>query len=210
MVNFLIAGNCKIYYKLRNYKKLIEKSDKIIACDGAIVPCLQNSIDVDYVIGDMDSLVDLTFEDLAKFDFEVHKIEHQDSNDLSKAIAFAETNGAKRIDIIGVEGGSNQHQFAAYWCLFQCNVEAYIHLDESIVSTVKDSSVRLPIGKGKSFSIFALGTCQGISITGSKWDMDNQTLEPSSRGLHNIAASDEIIISCTKGSLLIFRSRWLI
>ncbi len=157
MVGFLIIANSDPYYEFRKYQNLIEEADKIIACDGAIVPCLQNSVEVDYVIGDMDSLVDLTFEDLPKFGFEIHKIEDQENNDLTKAIIFAEQNGAKRIDIFGVEGGESQHQFAVFWCLFECNVEAYIHLSDCIVSTVTNGSVNLSIEKEKSFFDFLIG-----------------------------------------------------
>ena len=207
MVGFLIIGNSDPYYEFRKYQNLIDNADKIIACDGAIIPCLQHSVEVDYVIGDMDSLVDLTFEDLPKFGFEIHKIKDQENNDLTKAIIFAEQNGAKRIDIFGVEGGESQHQFAVFWCLFECSVEAYIHLSDCIVSTVTNSSVKFSIEKEKSFSIFSLGRCEGVSVTGSKWDLKNETLTPGSRGLHNISTGNQISISCEKGSLLIFRRR---
>ena len=128
-------------------------------------------------------------------------------NDLQKAINFSSEIGADRINIIGVEGGSNQHQFASYWCLFETEVECYIHLSDSIVSMVKNGEVKLSIEKEREFSIFAIGDCDGVNVSGGKWQLSNEKLTPNSRGLHNLANDETITISCNNGMLLVFRSR---
>ena len=196
MVRVLIIGNSDL--PERNLiNDLIDSSDKIIACDGAVERCLDASINVDYVVGDMDSLENTTLAELSKMGIEVQKLDDQNNNDLQKAINFSSEIGADRINIIGVEGGSNQHQFASYWCLFETEVECYIHLSDSIVSMVKE----------KEFSIFAIGDCDGVNVSGGKWQLSNEKLTPNSRGLHNLANDETITISCNNGMLLVFRSR---
>ena len=206
MVRVLIIGN-SVLPEQNVVDNLVHCCDKIIACDGAVEQCLDFSIKVDYVIGDMDSLESITMEKLSEMDIEVHKIDDQNNNDLQKAINFSNLIGAEQIDIIGVEGGSNQHQFASYWCLFETEVESYIHLSDSVVSVVKNAEVSLSIEKGKEFSIFAIGNCDGVNVSGGKWQLSNEKLSPNSRGLHNLANLDTITISCNNGILLVFRSR---
>ena len=206
MVRVLVVGNSKITSDLIT-QGLIDLSDNIIACDGAIEKCLDRSIKVDYVIGDMDSLERKTIEELQLLDLEVIKIDDQNNNDLSKSIIFASDLKASRIDIIGVEGGSNQHQFASYWSILDCEIESYIHLEDCIVSKINSSKVVFSIEVGTTFSVFPIGSCKGVTIKGSKWILDNQDISTSSRGLHNVATEKEIQISCNEGQLLIFRSR---
>ena len=55
MTNILIIGNARDE-KLSKWNSLIENSDIIIACDGAINRCIEQQINVDYLIGDMDSI----------------------------------------------------------------------------------------------------------------------------------------------------------
>ena len=47
---------------------------------------------------------------------------------------------------------------------------------------------------GKEFSIFALTPCNNITLTGAKWNMDNEKLSLSSRGLHNQGTGKSISI----------------
>ena len=206
MVRVLIVGNSKFPSDIIT-QNLVEDSDKILACDGAIEKCIERGIKADYVIGDMDSLENITIEELKELNFQTIKIEDQNNNDLSKSIIFAQELGATRIDIIGVEGGSNQHQFASYWSILDCLIESYIHLEDSVVSSVNSTTVKYSIEIGNTFSVFPIGQCKGVFVSGSKWVIDNEEVNTSSRGLHNIATEKEIEISCKKGQLLVFRSR---
>ena len=78
---------------------------------------------------------------------------------------------------------------------------------DCIVSKINSSSRRYSIEIGKTFSVFPIGLCKGVNISGSKWNIENEDITPSSRGLHNVAMEKEIEVSCDKGQLLIFRSR---
>ena len=206
MVRVLIIGNSKFPSDIIA-QHLVQSSDKILACDGAIEKCIERKINADYVIGDMDSLENMTIEELEKLNLQIIKIDDQSNNDLTKSIIFAQELGATRIDIIGVEGGSNQHQFASYWSILDCLIESYIHLEDCIVSSVNSTTANYSIEIGNTFSVFPIGRCKGVFVRGSKWVIDNEELKPSSRGLHNIATEKEIEISCKEGQLLVFRSR---
>ena len=85
MVGVLIIGNSDL--PERNLvSDLIDSNDKIIACDGAVERCLDASINVDYVVGDMDSLENTTLAKLSKMGIEVEKLDDQNNNDLSFSV----------------------------------------------------------------------------------------------------------------------------
>jgi len=76
MLRVLIIGNSD-FPEQDIIDELVDDSDKIIACDGAIERCLEASIPVDYLIGDMDSLGKMTMTQLSKLNLEIHKIDDQ-------------------------------------------------------------------------------------------------------------------------------------
>ena len=133
MSKILIIGNARLE-DLAKWSELIEKSDLVIACDGAMKNCAESSVAVDYLIGDMDSISEETLQYAESKNTEIIKILDQQNNDLSKAISFAQNLSPQSIDIIGVDGGRSDHQFANYFSLFECQVDTTLHLDDCKVS----------------------------------------------------------------------------
>lgn len=204
VTNILIIGNARDE-NLSKWHHLMEISDIIIACDGAIKNCIEQHIAVDYLIGDMDSITQETFDQSISSNIEIIENINQENNDLTKAILLAHELEAKSIDIIGVDGGNSDHQFCNYMSLVECQTNARIHLDDCTVSAItKSSPYHHSIEPGASFSLFGLGTCLGVNLTGSKWELKNSKLTSSSNGLHNIATSEKLAITCESGNLLLF------
>ena len=207
MTNILIIGNARDE-KLSKWNSLIKNSDIVIACDGAINRCIEQQINVDYLIGDMDSITQETLEQVKFSSIEIVEMPEQINNDLTKAILFSQRFKPKAIDIIGVDGGNSDHQFCNYLSLIECNSNAKIHLDDCTVSAVSQSQIEyFSIEIGTLFSVFSIGTSLGVNLTGAKWELENSTLTPSSTGLHNIATNERIGLYCESGSLLLFVNR---
>ena len=207
MTNILIIGNARDE-KLSKWNSLIKNSDIVIACDGAINRCIEQQINVDYLIGDMDSITQETLEQVKFSSIEIVEMPEQINNDLTKAILFSQRLKPKAIDIIGVDGGNSDHQFCNYLSLIECNSNAKIHLDDCTVSAVSQSQIEyFSIEIGTLFSVFSIGTSLGVNLTGAKWELENSKLTPSSTGLHNIATNERIGLYCESGSLLLFVNR---
>ena len=199
----LIIGNARPE-DLAKWSELIEKSDLIIACDGAMKNCAESSIAVDFLIGDMDSISDETLQYAESKNTEIIKILDQQNNDLSKAISFAQNLSPQSIDIIGVDGGRSDHQFANYFSLFECQVDTTLHLDDCKVIPVNKSNPMIrSIELEKEFSVFSIGQSFGVNLSGGKWELNDAELSPSSVGLHNVAVADNLIINCSDGNLLV-------
>lgn len=207
MTNILIIGNARDE-KLSKWNSLIENSDIIIACDGAINRCIEQQINVNYLIGDMDSITQEILEQVNFSNVEIVEVQEQNNNDLTKAIIFSQRFEPKAVNIIGVDGGNSDHQFCNYMSLIECNSNAKIHLDDCTVCVVHQSEIEyFSIEIGTLFSLFSIGTSLGVNLTGAKWELENSTLTPSSNGLHNIATSERIGLSCESGNLLLFVNR---
>ena len=207
MSKILIIGNARLE-NLAKWSELIKKSDLIIACDGAMKNCLESNVAVDFLIGDMDSISEETLQYARSKNTEIVKILDQQNNDLSKAITFAQSLSPKSIEIIGVDGGRSDHQFANYFSLFECQVNTTLHLDDCIVIPVNKSNPMIhSIELEKEFSVFSIGQSFGVNLSGGKWEINNAELSPSSIGLHNVAVADKLMISCSDGNLLVFVNR---
>lgn len=207
MSKILIIGNARPE-DLAKWSELIEKSDLIIACDGAMKNCAESSVAVDFLIGDMDSISDETLQYAESKNTEIIKILDQQNNDLSKAISFAQNLSPQSIDIIGVDGGRSDHQFANYFSLFECQVDTTLHLDDCKVIPVNKSNPMIrSIELEKEFSVFSIGQSFGVNLSGGKWELNDAELSPSSVGLHNVAVADNLIINCSDGNLLVFVNR---
>lgn len=207
MSRVLIIGNAKQKYLLK-WHELIQSADTIIACDGAITDCFESEISVDFLIGDLDSI---TKQDLARAEqdnLQIIKVDEQQSNDLSKALKFCQTLSVNKIDIIGVDGGKSDHQMANYFALLEHELPVTLHLNDAIVIAVsKSSPLHYKSNPGVSFSLFSIGQAAKVTIKGAKWELDCHDMSPSTMGLHNITAEEELSIHCEKGSLLAFIDR---
>ena len=207
MSKILIIGNARPE-DLAKWSELIEKSDLIIACDGAMKNCAESSVAVDFLIGDMDSISEETLQYAESKNTEIIKILDQQNNDLSKAISFAQNLSPQSIEIIGVDGGRSDHQFANYFSLFECQVDTTLHLDDCKVIPVNKSNPMIrSIELEKEFSVFSIGQSFGVNLSGGKWELNDAELSPSSVGLHNVAVADNLIINCSDGNLLVFVNR---
>ena len=207
MSKILIIGNARPE-DLAKWSELIEKSDLIIACDGAMKNCAESSVAVDFLIGDMDSISEETLQYAESKNTEIIKILDQQNNDLSKAISFAQNLSPQSIDIIGVDGGRSDHQFANYFSLLECQVDTTLHLDDCKVIPVNKSNPTIrSIELEKEFSVFSIGQSFGVNLSGGKWELNDAELSPSSVGLHNVAVADNLIINCSDGNLLVFVNR---
>lgn len=207
MSKILIIGNARPE-DLAKWSELIEKSDLIIACDGAMKNCAESSVAVDFLIGDMDSISEETLQYAESKNTEIIKILDQQNNDLSKAISFAQNLSPQSIDIIGVDGGRSDHQFANYFSLFECQVDTTLHLDDCKVIPVNKSNPMIrSIELEKEFSVFSIGQSFGVNLSGGRWELNDAELSPSSVGLHNVAVADNLIINCSDGNLLVFVNR---
>ena len=187
----------------------MKKADHVVACDGAAYQCLENQVKMQTVIGDMDSLsTEIQTQIQSDSNVQFLRQEGQDENDLAKALKWANSCGASSIEVIGIEGGDLAHQFAAVLALCEVSVNARLHTSQSTIQLLqKEGYKNCSIEKNTVFSLFSIGGVQGINITGAKWNLRDEVLQPGTQGLHNQTLDECLEINFTSGQLLLFLDR---
>lgn len=184
---------------------IIDADTTVIACDGAIHQCYDRGIKVDVLIGDLDSINKNKLLEENCFEGSTIHITEQEDNDLMKAINYAIEQQFDKIVITGIFGGNQAHQFANLLAVgITTHSLTVIHGGGIIRNVNKYNPVRHSIEIGGRFSVFSINNTTGVTINGSKWNLSNVNLTPSTRGLNNIATSETIDIFCQEGNLLVF------
>ena len=149
--------------------------------------------DVKEILGDLDSVVN---------DDQVTKttlLENQNLSDLTKAINELEKRGFSEFDILGVDGGDTGHILGIWCSLAELSQDLVIRLyhQNSITHriTTESGDFKFEIDKDRLFSVFALSKCQNVSIKGAEWEIFNEELDFSTKGLHNKGLGNPITIS---------------
>ena len=184
---------------------VIDADTTVIACDGAIHKCYDRGIKVDILIGDLDSIDKNKLLEENYFQGSTIQLSEQEDNDLMKAINYAIEQQFDKIVIIGILGGDQAHQFANLLSVgITMQSLTVIHAGGIIRNVNKYNPVSHSIEIGGRFSVFSINNTTGVTINGSKWNLSNVNLTPSTRGLNNIATSETIDIFCQEGNLLVF------
>tara|TARA_Y100000766_G_scaffold155809_1_gene133752 strand:- start:3643 stop:4275 length:633 start_codon:yes stop_codon:yes gene_type:complete len=205
---YLITAN-GVWPERDIWQQLAMDANHIVACDGAAQQCLRNQVEMQTVIGDMDSLSsDAQHQIHRNSKIQVVRQESQNENDLVKAIRWSVENGASSIEIIGIEGGDFSHQFAAILALCEVPANTRLHTTQCTIELLpKEGYSNCSIEIGGSFSLFAIGEVEGIQVSGARWNLKDETLTAGTQGLHNQTKEECLEIKYNSGQLLLFLDR---
>ena len=193
----LIVGDRPI---LEDVSKLAEGC-LVIAADGGANRLLNHGIRPDLVIGDMDSISSSSKRELENILLEDKST---DSTDLEKAFVYAKEKSASQITIIGWAGGRVDHTLAAFGLVFKgaILIDEVFHVEE----ISNDYSFSSP--EGTIFSLIAVPEAT-VSVSGSKWDLNESTLDIGGRALHNeVGPSGQVTITRHSGKLALMRGKF--
>ncbi len=156
--------------------------DPVFGVDGGSDRALESGIEVDEVLGDIDSADARVWED------RVVELLDQTTSDLAKSLVLLIERGFTDIDVVGVDGGEPDHVLGNWAAMLDAPAGAIIRMHhESRVTTrvhPEEGEFSVEIGQGEYFSVFALEPGK-VWISGSKWEVDGDFLGLSSKGLHN-------------------------
>ncbi len=186
----------------QNFPKT-EKDDIIIAADAGFLHLEKRGIDPDILIGDFDSM-DLP-EGKQALVYPVRK----DDTDTMLSVKLGFKKGYKEFVIYGGLGGERTDHTVA-------NIQTLAYIAQNggrgtlvgngeRFTLICDSEVTLSSEKAKTFSVFAYGgVAEGVSISGSHYDVGNAQLSPFfPLGVSNKFKDAQVKIKVKKGYLLI-------
>ena len=173
----------------------------VIGADGGGERLLAAGIEPDVVVGDLDSLSAVAQK---QFSDRLVRDSAPDSSDLEKAVAWARTEGADDIVVIGWSGGRLDHTLAALALAFE---GAQLHDDRFLVTAVAGSA-EITAQPGTLFSLMALPEAV-VSVNGARWNLEQEPLTMGARGLHNeVAAGGRVQVECHTGKLLLLEGNF--
>ncbi len=163
---------------------LIEKSDFVIALDGAA----DRFSNWDIVVGDMDSIENA----------DAHEPDtNPENSDLAKALIKYDVDA-----IVGIDGGRLDHRLGAFSSLFETESDAILYFDEWRACRVGSEGLEIELDKGTKCAIIAFGSVSEVSLNGTVYELEKEDLASGTRGIGNQSIDELITISHTGGDLL--------
>ena len=182
----------------------------VVAADGGLDRAAALGLDVDVVVGDLDSVSPDALERAAADGVRV--VRHpavKDATDLELAFDEAVELGAARVLVVASDGGRLDHLLAS---LLLLGSERYAALElDALVGSALVHVIRggrtLRGATGELVTLLALGgPAVGVTTDGLEYPLSDETLEPgSSRGVSNVFAGVEARVTVLQGVLLAVR-----
>ena len=186
--------------------------DFVIAADSGLHGARALGLQVDAVVGDMDS-VDMQLLDEVRSAGAVIKPApiDKDATDTELALLFAAERGAERIVVVTGGGGRLDHQLGVLNVLLHprlANINVEMFWDTAHVVVLRGpGSTEIHGRQGEIVGLLPIGAdAIGITTDGLAWPLDHETIPAySTRGVSNELVRTSAIISLTQGHLLIIR-----
>jgi thiamine pyrophosphokinase len=182
----------------------------VVAADGGLDRALALGLEVDVVVGDLDSV---TPDALAAAETAGARIVRhpraKDATDLELALDAAVETGAGRVLLVASAEGRLDHLLGSL--LLLCSAR-YVELEldalvgDALVHVVRaDRTLRG--SRGELVSLVAVGgAAEGVVTEGLEYPLRGETLEPgSSRGISNVFTGGEARVALAGGTLLAVR-----
>ncbi len=197
----------------RAIRQHIPAHELVIAADSGLHGAIDLGLRVNVVIGDMDSVDKAVLAAVEANGTTVTQLPRdKDSTDAELALLKAVEMGATKIVLITKGGGRLDHELGVFAVLQnpglrQCTIQAL--WDNSMLHLIHGpASVTITGKQGSNVGLIAAGgEASGITTTGLKWTLTNETLAPhSSRGISNQLIEESAVILLQEGSLFVVQS----
>lgn len=176
----------------------------MLAADGGVERALALGVEVDVVVGDLDS-VDRALVDATGARLDLHG-RNKDRTDLELALDAALAAGARRVLVIGGAGGRVDHELANLLLLASpvyAGMEVDALLGGARIAVVRDR--RTLAGRpGDLLSLLPVhGAALGVRTEGLGYVLEGEDLHPgSTRGVSNVLAEATATVALRSGTLL--------
>jgi thiamine pyrophosphokinase len=180
---------------------------RVVAADSGLAAADALGLTVDVVVGDMDSVAParLAAAEAAGARIERHP-EAKDATDLALAMDVALSLGARRLTVVGGDGGRLDHLLGNALLLAADDYAAahvVAHLGAATITVVRGEATLFG-RRGELVSLLAVhGPAHGITTDGLLYPLRDETLAPgSSRGVSNELARPTARVRLRSGVLL--------
>ena len=194
-------------------RELIMAADIVYCCDGAANWAKEMNINIDVLLGDMDSIKDDTLSYYSGTSVKIITLPTQkDMTDTQSAADLAVEKGATQITFIGALGSRLDHTLANMHVLkrlYKVGVKAKIVDDKNIIYVAGEGQNKIIGEKGQCVSILPVGNSVLIENTqGLYYPINNRALyteEPL--GISNVFLDEKAFLHIKTGEAYIIISK---
>ncbi len=183
-----------------NLTSKFEDISPLFGVDGGANKAKSVGYNVKEILGDLDSV------NIEELNIDGTLLKDQNYSDLTKTINELSKRGFNEFEVLGVDGGDTGHILGIWASLAELSTDLIIRLHHQKSTTHRitchSGNSKINVGESKLFSVFALTKCDNVTIKDAEWEMINQELRFSTRGLHNKALKEDITIT-TDGILVV-------
>jgi thiamine pyrophosphokinase len=153
----------------------LKTAGRIICCDGSAEDLIKAGFIPDAIVGDMDSLNQSI---AGRFNDRIFKDTGQETNDLTKAVAWCTERGYRDLVILGATGKREDHTIGNISLLAEYIRDADVKMvtDTGILIALTGSSSVLSF-PGQQVSIFSIDPETEITSQGLKYPLDGKKIE---------------------------------
>jgi thiamine pyrophosphokinase len=187
---------------------LVPDGALVVAADSGLRHAATLDLDVDLVVGDLDSVDPVALDAAVARGVAVerHPCE-KDEGDLELALRAAARHGATRIVVLGLAGGPRLDHFLSNALLLASDDFAHVGIEAVVggarIVVVRDR-VELVGRLGSFVTLLALGgPARGVRTAGLRYELSGDVLVPgSTRGLSNEITTSPAVVTLESGVLL--------
>ena len=178
-------------------------AEHTICCDGSAKRLLEAGIVPEAIVGDLDSLSNEIAE---KYSDRLYRDEDQDTNDLTKAVAWCINKEYKDIVILGATGKREDHTIGNISLLaeYAKKLEVIMVTDTGIFSPHL-KSCKISSFPGEQVSVFSINSLTRITSSGLKYKLKNLKLQNWWRATLNEATGSSVSFKFSGGPIIVYR-----
>lgn len=182
--------------------QILYESKTIICTDGSANLLIDKGINPNVIIGDMDSLL----IDNKAFSGQFIKDSNQENTDLEKAFEWCIKNNVKTINVLGASQQREDHSITNLYLLSTyCDAINLTYVTDYFSITCHEGNRIFSSFKNQIVSILPVKHIQDISTENLKYNLSDEELPISSRGISNQSLNDNFTIN-SSGKIWVFRS----
>jgi thiamine pyrophosphokinase len=175
----------------------------VVCCDGAIENLLQFGLEPSYIVGDLDSIAPALKR---RFADRLHQETEQESNDLTKSVAFCQARGYRRLTILGATGKREDHTLGNISLLasYADSVQVQMLTDYGVLNAISATAAFSSFA-GQQVSIFRASERVRITLGKLKYPLHGSPLAQLWMGSLNEALGAEFTVQVDEGKVVVFR-----
>jgi len=189
----------------------IESDDLVIAADSGYDHAMSLGIQVDLLIGDLDSISPTGLDHARNHDVEIMEFPRdKDSTDLALALRAAVDRGATTVDIHGGEGGTIAHLLGVALSITHRDweeIDVVWHTGIGIIRpATRNRSTEASVEVGDTITIIPVGDVRGVTTSGLRWHLESTSMENGTTlGISNEATATTVTVAVDEGALLVIQ-----